>query len=138
MTVWKRNDGTDEINAIQNRFTAYLVTAIHRRKAQYFQWSEKWTAHEASVDPQDYAELWYDEPDMLAALPPLAQMENQRLLQVLSEMPQRDRYILLAKILEDRTFGELSEELGVGYKGIAAAYYRAVQKIKRKLGGEDR
>ena len=53
-------------------------------------------------------------------------------------MPQRDRYILLAKILEDRTFGELSEELGVGYKGIAAAYYRAVQKIKRKLGGEDR
>lgn len=136
--MWKRNDGTDEVNAVQNRFTAYLVTAIRRRKVQYFQWSEKWTTHETSVDPQEYVELWHEEPDMLAALPPMAQMENQRLLQALSEMPQRDRYILLAKILEDRTFGELSEELGVGYKGIAAAYYRAAQKIKRKLGGEDR
>lgn len=29
--MWKRNDGTDEVNAVQNRFTAYLVKAVQGR-----------------------------------------------------------------------------------------------------------
>lgn len=31
--AYKRNDGTDEINAIQNRFTAYLHHAVRNGRA---------------------------------------------------------------------------------------------------------
>ena len=33
--MWKRNDGTGEVNAVQNLFTAYLVKAVQRQKYQY-------------------------------------------------------------------------------------------------------
>ena len=41
------------------------------------------------------------------------------------------------KLLEDKGFEELATELGITYKGAAAVYYRALQKIKKKIG-EDR
>ena len=33
--MYTKNNGSGENNVIQNRFTAYLLTAIHRKKATY-------------------------------------------------------------------------------------------------------
>lgn len=30
--MWKRNDGSDPVNAVQNHFTAYLAQAVSRHK----------------------------------------------------------------------------------------------------------
>ena len=42
--MYKRNDGTEQMNALQNQFTAYITTSMHRsrllylrRKAQIYQ-----------------------------------------------------------------------------------------------------
>ena len=33
--VWHRNEGQDENDVLQNKFTAYLLSAVKRRKALY-------------------------------------------------------------------------------------------------------
>ena len=33
--VWQRNEGHEQDDVLQNRFTAYLLSAVQRRKAQY-------------------------------------------------------------------------------------------------------
>lgn len=133
--MWKRNDGTDEVNAVQNRFTAYLVKAVQRQKYQYLQKLFQRQGQESSVDPMENPELWPEEVDLLAGLPPLAQIENQRLLHALMGLTERERYILLAHVLDERNFAALAGELGLGYKGAAAIYYRAVQKVRKSMGG---
>lgn len=47
MTSKKKN--TFESNAVQNRFTAYLITAIHRKKVDYWKKAEYVRAHELMV-----------------------------------------------------------------------------------------
>lgn len=131
-----RNDGSDPINAIQNRFTAYLITAAKRKKYQYIQKKIRQSACEVSIDDAFSSDLWPEEVDMLAGLPPLAQMENQRLLQVLIGLTDRERYVLLAHILDERQFDELARELGLGYKGVTAVYYRALQKVQKEMRGD--
>lgn len=131
-----RNDGSDPINAIQNRFTAYLITAAKRKKYQYIQKKIRQSACEVSIDDAFSSDLWPEEVDMLAGLPPLAQMENQRLLQILIGLTDRERYVLLAHILDERQFDELAKELGLGYKGVTAVYYRALQKVQKEMRGD--
>ena len=38
-------------------------------------------------------------------------------LEELDQLQKRERYILLARILEERSFTELAQELQIGYKG---------------------
>jgi len=135
--MWQRNDGKSEANILQNQFTKYLMTAIRRRKAAYF-------THRGTVEryefPVDFQEVWPEfctDPDMLDRLPLQMQLENTALKLALEQMKGRERYIFLAKVLDERSFEELAEELGMGYKGVAAAYYRALEKIRKEMRGEE-
>lgn len=38
-----------------------------------------------------------------------------------------------ARVLDERSFESLAEEMGLGYKGVTAIYYRTIQKIKKKM-----
>ena len=75
--------------------------------------------------------------NMLDRLPLQMQLENTALKLALEQMKGRERYIFLAKVLDERSFEELAEELGMGYKGVAAAYYRALEKIRKEMRGEE-
>lgn len=55
------------------------------------------------------------------------------LAQALSQISDRERYIFFAHALEKSSFDDLAAELGMGYKGVAAVYYRAIQKLKKEL-----
>ena len=63
-------------------------------------------------------------------------MEYRAVLEALDQLQKRERYILLARILEERSFTELAQELQIGYKGAAAIYYRALSRIREKLEEE--
>lgn len=49
-----RNDGKGESNIIQNQFTAYLVSALRRKKRDVLQVWMRVSENEFSVDFQDY------------------------------------------------------------------------------------
>lgn len=134
--MWRRNDGSNPVNAVQNRFTAYLARAVKCQRCLYIKKRNRKDSMEKHIDPMEHAYLWPEEMDMLAGLPPLAQMEKQRLLRAVMGLTERERYILLAHVLDERNFSELSAELLLGYKGVAAVYYRTVQKIQKELRGD--
>ena len=77
-------------------------------------------------------------PDMFEELPLLMHLENDRLFYALKYLNERERYIFLERVLNEVSFEELAAELGLGYKGVAAIYYRTVQKIKKQMKGMNR
>lgn len=48
----------------------------------------------------------------------------------LKRLSIRERYIIFARVVDMRGFAEIGTELGLGYQGVAAVYYRAIRKIK--------
>lgn len=127
-----RNNGKGEDNILQNKFTKYLIISIHRKKTAFMQQRDKIIVHEQLLDSWERASLnihedMSDRSDLL---------ENMDFIQALESISERDRYIFFAHVLDDRGFAELGSELGLGYKGVAAAYYRTIKKIKEGMRGE--
>lgn len=69
----------------------------------------------------------------IASSPESLALDSIALAQALEQLSERDRRIFLAQAMGNHSFEELAAELGLGYKGVAAAYYRAIQKLKQEL-----
>ena len=73
------------------------------------------------------------EADILDELPLLIHLENVALQCALEQISERERYVFMSRVLDGISFEELGAELGLGYKGVAAVYYRAVGKIRKRM-----
>lgn len=129
----QRNNGQGSANILQNQFTSYLITAIKRKKHEYLNRKIRQSAFEVPADELSYFPELQIEPDMIQNLPLTDQLADASLILALKQLRERDLYIFLAHTLEGKTFDALADELGISYKGVAAAYYRTVQKIKLKM-----
>lgn len=119
--VYKRNDGTDEINAIQNRFTAYLHHAVHNRRIDYLYKRN----HPVRLKiPLEDLESLSTQSDFTLHL-----AENDALQWALRAIKKRERYILLARVIDEKDFAQIGAEAGLSYN-------RTIAKL-RKLIGED-
>jgi RNA polymerase sigma factor (sigma-70 family) len=131
--MWQKNNGKSETEIVQNRFTAYLATAVKRRRNDYLQQQDRHQQIESLAEDYPFLLEYSIEQDMLLGLPVLMQLEDSALLCALKELSERERYIFLTRALDGKGFEVLAEETGMGYKGVSAVYYRTVQKIKRKI-----
>ena len=125
--MWQRNNGKGEVNILQNKFTRFLLTTIDRDKATYLDRQLKKTVRELPTEQDDIKSLLETDLHM---------WESLVLEEALGELTKRDCYILLARVLERKSYDDLANELGLGYKGVAAAYYRALHKLRCALRGE--
>ncbi len=135
MRFW--NDGKDEVNMVQNRFTKYLVVSVHRKKSAVLQGRRKIRDSENSTDDWDALPGIEVEEDYTQQVSSPLDFENDTLSRALAQLKERDRYIFFARVLDEKEFYDLAIELGMGYKGVAAAYYRAIEKIKKEMRGEE-
>lgn len=135
--MWQKNDGQKEADKLQNRFTVYISVAIQRRRNAYIMQSVRQqqleTLTENPISGGEYDIL----EDVLGELPLLMQLENDKLLHALKELDERERQIFLARVLDDKSFEELACAAGLGYKGVAAVYYRALRKIRNQMKEAD-
>lgn len=131
--MWQKNNGKSETEILQNQFTAYLATAVQHRRNDYLQQMDRRQQIESLTEDFMFMPECSIEQDMLLGLPVLMQLEDSALLHALRELSERERYIFLARAVDGKSFEMLAEETGMGYKGVAAVYYRTVQKIKRKI-----
>ncbi|MCA5577282.1 sigma-70 family RNA polymerase sigma factor [Enterocloster clostridioformis] len=136
--MWQKNNGKSETDIIQNQFTAYLTTAVKRRKNDYIQQIDKRQQIESLTEDFLFMPECGIERDMLFGLPVLMQLEDSALLRALKGLSERERYIFLERALDGKSFEMLAEETGLAYKGVAAVYYRAIQKIKKKIRGDEK
>lgn len=135
MRFW--NDGKDEASMVQNRFTKYLVVAVHRKKSAVLQSYRRILDSESSTDDWDALPGITVEEDYAQQISSPLDFENAALSRALAQLKERERYIFFAHILDERGFSDLAAEFSMGYKGIAAAYYRAIEKIKKEMRGEE-
>lgn len=131
--MWQKNNGKSETEILQNRFTAYLATAVQHRRNEYIQQINRRQQTEIVTDVIGDRQKGDVEKDMLLGLPLSMQLEDSALIHALKEVNERERNIFFARVLDERSFESLAEELGLGYKGVAAIYYRTIRKIKKKM-----
>lgn len=129
--MWQRNNGRSEDEILQNRFTAYLTTAVQRCRDSYIEKNRKRQQVEELTDSSGLTAEEGTEIDLFQELPLLMQLENAALFQALKALSEREREVFLARVLDGKSFEALGGEIGLGYKGVAAVYYRTVQKIKK-------
>lgn len=137
--VYKKKNN-EESAYLQNRFTAYIVKAIRNRKRDIQRGRAKRYENELCVDFQEFACL-YESRDGVPGKKSEKEatsfeeidFRNEVLERVIWSLSERDRYVLFARILEERSYEDLGDELGLAYKGVAAVYIRAVKKIREAM-----
>lgn len=139
-----RNDGKGESNVIQNQFTAYLVSALRRKKRDVLQVWMRVSENEFSVDFQDYLLDTPNEPIFPEPIQEITSetyhkidFENTALEQEIRNLSDLDRFVFLARVLDDRDFEDLAKELGASCSAVIARYYRIIRRIRKALEGGD-
>ena len=128
--MYKRNDGTEQMNALQNQFTAYITTSMHRSRLLYLR-------RKAQIYQQEIA---FEEFHLVlpSEIDALEQIEvNQAISNALNTIKEKERKIFLARVIEEKNFAEIAAEVDMGYKGAAAVYYLTIEKLRRMLGDDD-
>lgn len=128
-----RNDGRSKDHILQNQFTAYLTIAIARRKSILLAERIKLRGNELPMEFNGY----YAAPDPQPETVEQMDFKSELLEQALWSLNERDRYIVFSHAITGRDFKELAKELGLSYKGTAAAYYRAMKTIKHTMGDDN-
>ncbi len=120
-------------DSVQNQFTAYIAVALQRRRNAYIieamQLKQVEVLTENPVSDGEYDIL----DDIIKELPLMLQLENEKLLMALKALGKRERQVILARVLEEKSFEELAKMTGLGYKGVTAVYYRALQKVQKYM-----
>jgi RNA polymerase sigma factor (sigma-70 family) len=62
--------------------------------------------------------------------------DSDSLAYALKQIDERERFVILARVLEEKSFEEIADKLGLKYKGVAAIYYRGIAKLRDILKGE--
>lgn len=131
--MWQKNNGQNEAEVLQNRFTAYLSSAIIRRRKEYILQAVRRQQAESLMEKPIFVPADNMERQILEELPLLMRLENDTLLYALKELNERERHVFLSRVLDEKSFEELAMELSLTYKGVAAVYYRAIRKIRNKM-----
>ena len=128
--MFTKNNGSDEHDILQNQFTAFLTVAVSNARIDYLRARIRRLQRELVAE--EYENLFSEDHDYIEAL-----SDNDALRHAMREIKEKERYVVLARILDEKGFDEIADALGMGYKGAAAIYYRAIRKLKDILGGED-
>ena len=134
--VWQRNEGLEQDEILQNKFTAYLISAVKRRKALYIDTVMKAQQVSMLIEETIANDAFDFEKETMQGIPLYMRLQNEKLFWSLSQLTERERYVFFNRALDERNLDELAAELGLSYKGVAAIYYRTIQKIKKNMKGE--
>lgn len=127
--MYSKNDGLTNDHVLQNRFTAYLRNAVHNGRIDYLRRKDK---HWNEVVLEDIGNLTAEDENFIFQL-----AEYETLRQALRKIKDQERYILIARVIDEKGFAQIADEVGLSYKGAAAVYYRTLEKLRKLLRGEE-
>ena len=126
--MYNKNNGKTKNEILQNQFTSFLSACVSNARIDYLRSRIRRLQRELIIEEQevyfsgdvDYIELLGD---------------NDALDRAMLQIKEKERYVVIARVLDEKGFEEIAQDLGMGYKGVAAIYYRAIKKLKELLGG---
>ena len=131
--MWQRNNGQAR-EELQIRFTGYLIRAVRRTQRDYLRALCKYGENEILTEVFCAVSQTLEQ-EVMERLPLWENIESGALLYALKQLDERERYVFLAHVLDKRPFDVIGVQLGLSYKGAAAVYYRAIQKLKKSIEG---
>ena len=102
----------------------YVKKAVHNRRIQFLTEKSRKFRFETPLFDLDY--LLFDTTDIIQEI-----TDHETVRQALRSIKENERRIVLERIIEEKSFGQLSDELGMSYKTVASLYYRAIKKLRR-------
>ncbi len=112
--------------------TAWLL-AICRREAGAARRREQRQVALASA----LRERTATEADASTLPPPATADESGHLLALIADLPERQRDVLVCRVLEERSTRETARQLGIAEGTVKATMHQALQKLRKMIGGED-
>ena len=131
--MWQRNNGQAR-EELQIRFTGYLIQAVKRTRRDYLNMLNQYSNSEILTDTT-YTTGQTLEQEVTEHLPLWDVIESNALFYALKRLNERERYVFLSHVLDNCPFDLIGVRLGLTYKGAAAVYYRAVQKLRKSIEG---
>ena len=126
--MFNRNSGTDEQEILQNQFTAYVKRAVHNKRLRYLSHMQKYAISECSLTKlEPYV---FDPRDNIQAV-----LEMEAIRQALGEIQEKERQIILSRVVEDKSISEIAAEMGISYRAVTSLYYRGMKKLRNILDG---
>ena len=116
-----------EGNTVQNRFTAMLKVAVRNKRIDYIKRISTIKNRELFIEDSTYR-FGEESKEMQTIL------DYDLLRSALKSLTERERNIIVFHLIEDKNFEEVGRQFGLSYKAAAAAFYRAVQKLRTKIG----
>ena len=115
----------------QNQFTAYLKKAVRFRRIRYLTNRSRKTSNELPLTESEFAL-----PDKTDIIQEIADYEAMQ--QAMKSIKEKERRIVLARIVEEKDFDEIAKELGMTYKAVTSLYYRVLKKMRKYMEGGDK
>lgn len=134
--VWKKYEDQTRDEVIQNYFTAYLATAVGRKRAAYID-KLNYLRNFVSFDFSNMEDESFDlEEAAFNSLPIHLRLENERLFLAVTELSEREKYIFFQRVLGEMSLNDMAAELGMSYQAVVVAYHRIIQKLRKRMQGE--
>ncbi|MCM1296620.1 MAG: sigma-70 family RNA polymerase sigma factor [Muribaculaceae bacterium] len=131
----QKEQNNNAVSFVQNQFTAYLVQAVYHTRCSYLRRQVRYQYMKSLMETAESDAAAVHPFEFENALPIWMQLENNNLLFALKSLDERERNIFLSRVLNDKSFDMLAEKYGISYKAVAAVYYRALRKIRMRMGG---
>ena len=121
--MFNRNNGTDEQEILKNQFTAYVKRAIRNKRIRYLSRMQKIESTECSVNELEH--YVFDPNDNIQT-----DLEMETIRQAMEMIRGKERRIILARIIEEKSVGEIANEMGISYRAVTSLYYRGMKKLR--------
>lgn len=125
-----RNNNITEDEILQNQFTAYVTLAVRRQRMHYIKKLEQKNSNEFLFSPLHSP--MPAEDDQIGKL-----VEYDTLNYALRQIREKEREIVLARVIEEKPFTEIAQEMGMTYKAVTQLYYRVMKRLKVHMEGVD-
>ena len=120
-------------DSVQNRFTAYLLLAVKRRKQAYMEDKMRKTKADKMINYVFNPEEFDLDSHIISRIPLHLQIENDKLFNAVLQLSDREKYIFLQHTLCQASFNDIALELQSSYKSVSTVFYRAMKKIQDYL-----
>lgn len=138
-----------QTDSVQNRFTAYLMTAVVNKRISYMEQRNRQKEREyIQVDllEKNYVDFdaqyrtylaeqsllrYFGYGDSLECIP---EIDSIQLAKCINRLKDRERGILFARVFGELDFTELGEKFGMEPKQAEMAYYYIIRKLRKGMG----
>lgn len=134
----------------RNYFTAYLLASIRGRRLRYLEKQQKILFAEENLEDKEFTDTDISPEERLELVkkeqllmeeaqgiyPDWNEMTDINLMEALLSLREEERKLIYQHVFEERTFKEISILNQMPEERCKGAYYWAIRKIRKRMGGK--